>query len=188
MKSDRVPDPGGTKKRRGRKKSRSYPLPAAGRWLVACCVVLALAACSGGAGVEPAAEAAPATAVATAAQVIPTIAVAVGDPALGEALFNDRNRTRCSGCHTLDGGTQRPGPTLLGISEAAGERVAGLTAAEYVRQSLLDPEAYLVEGFEETEKPMPVYTVVEPNADGPMKLATITEEELDNLIAFVLTH
>ena len=57
-----------------------------------------------------------------------------------------------------------------------------------MRQSILDPEAYVVEGYEETEKPMQAFTLVEPDAEGPLTLRTLTEEELNNLIAFVLTH
>jgi len=39
------------------------------------------------------------------------------------------------------------GPSFQGISKRAGDRVPGLSAVEYLRQSIVDPSAYMVEGF-----------------------------------------
>jgi hypothetical protein len=36
---------------------------------------------------------------------------------------------------------------MNGIGQRAGERIEGMTAEDYIRQSLLDPSAHLVEGF-----------------------------------------
>jgi hypothetical protein len=47
---------------------------------------------------------------------------------------------------------------MLGISERAGTRLAGLAAVEYLRQSILEPSAYVVEGFEDKMK---VYELVD---------------------------
>jgi hypothetical protein len=88
----------------------------------------------------------------------------------------------------LDGRTHRPGPTLLGISEVAGERVPNLSAVEYLRQSILSPKAYIIEGFEDEPKQMETYAIAEPDANGRMEKFTITEDELNNLVAFILIH
>jgi cytochrome c oxidase subunit 2 len=66
-----------------------------------------------------------------------------GDPENGEALFTDLG---CVSCHSLDG-TQLVGPSMQNISERAGNRVDDMTADAYLRQSILDPCAHVVEGF-----------------------------------------
>ncbi|MDX1435273.1 MAG: c-type cytochrome [Anaerolineales bacterium] len=113
----------------------------------------------------------------------------IGDPEIGREVFSDTQRTRCERCHTLDGGTYRPGPTLLGIPSVAGQRVADLSAAEYLRQSILDPQAYIVEGFADVAaiELMPAYTLTEPGENGQMEVGTLTDDELNHLIAFLLT-
>lgn len=63
----------------------------------------------------------------------------VGDAAAGEALFG-----QCSGCH---GATDGAGPALPGMGERAATRVEGMTAAQYLHESIVDPSAYVVEGF-----------------------------------------
>jgi cytochrome c oxidase subunit 2 len=66
-----------------------------------------------------------------------------GDPAHGEALFTDLG---CSSCHTTDG-TQLVGPTLLGVGERAESRIDGYDVQQYLRESILLPCDYVVEGF-----------------------------------------
>lgn len=79
----------------------------------------------------------------------------------------------CAVCHTLDG-TTLVGPSLQGISQRAGTRISGLSAEEYLRQSIVDPSAYLVEGFDDLM-----------NKDYGEKLS---EEDINNLIAFLMTQ
>lgn len=64
----------------------------------------------------------------------------------GRALFVDLG---CSACHSLQnaGATGIVGPALDGIGQAAAGRVADLDAEEYLRQSLLEPDAHIVDGF-----------------------------------------
>lgn len=52
----------------------------------------------------------------------------------------------CSACHTLEDAraTGIVGPALDGIGKAAGGRTADLDAEGYLRQSILDPNAYIV--------------------------------------------
>ncbi len=72
-----------------------------------------------------------------------------GDPATikaGGKVFS----TLCLSCHALPdlpGG--QGGPTLAGIGVAASGRTPGLSATEYIRQSVLIPDAFVVEGYDE---------------------------------------
>ncbi len=109
----------------------------------------------------------------------------VGDPELGREIYEDRNRTRCESCHSLDGSEIRGGPSLLGISERAGDRIPELSAVEYLQGSILEPSVYLVEGFEDKMK---IFQVVDPDEVDFLIAGMLTQEELDDLIAFLLTQ
>ena len=66
-----------------------------------------------------------------------------GDAAHGEQLFEELG---CNSCHSLDG-TTLVGPSMEGIGERAAERRPELDAVAYLRESILLPCDYLVEGF-----------------------------------------
>ena len=54
----------------------------------------------------------------------------------------------CTACHTIEGvSTSSVGPELTNIASAAGERRPGTSAEDYIKESLLKPEAFVVEGF-----------------------------------------
>lgn len=57
----------------------------------------------------------------------------------------------CAACHTLDdaGASGTVGPELNGIGQTAQNRVEGLSAQEYIHQSIVDPGAHIVEGFQD---------------------------------------
>jgi cytochrome c551/c552 len=79
----------------------------------------------------------------------------------------------CTSCHSLDGvsTTGQIGPNLTGLADRAGDRVEGLGAEDYIRQSVLDPEAFVVDGF------------------GPlMPTLPLDTEELDALVEFLLAE
>jgi mono/diheme cytochrome c family protein len=81
----------------------------------------------------------------------------------------------CNACHAISGiSSGTVGPVLDGLASRAGETVSGLSAEEYIRQSLLDPSAFLVEGFQDG---------VMPQTFGD----TLTEEQINDLVAFLLT-
>ena len=107
-------------------------------------------------------------------------AAAVGDIAAGEALFNAPvdgvgHSLACVACHSLDGKNGR-NPTIVGISGVAADRVAGMSAVDYLRQSIVDPYAFKVDG-EWHSAAMPYQY---PNL--------LSEEQIDNLVAFLLTR
>ena len=104
-------------------------------------------------------------------------AAATGDPEHGEQLFNEFQAQAgysCAQCHLVDSETQLIGPGLLGIPSRAAERVEGLSAREYIRESILDPSAYVVETF--------------PDQLMPQNFGDIfSEEDINDLIAYLMT-
>lgn len=61
----------------------------------------------------------------------------------------------CNACHTLadTGSESTVGPEMDGIAERAGSEVAGLEAEAYLRQSIVEPSAHIVEGFQDNLMP-----------------------------------
>ncbi|RMF78003.1 MAG: hypothetical protein D6737_16130 [Chloroflexi bacterium] len=94
-------------------------------------------------------------------------AASAGDAANGQSLFV----TNCSVCHNADSEATLVGPGLLGISERAATRVEGLSAEAYIRQSILEPGAFVVEGF--------------PPAMPATFGAMFTDEQIDDLVAYL---
>jgi len=69
----------------------------------------------------------------------------IGDATRGDTLFHEQ--FGCNACHSLDGSTL-VGPSLQGVSERAGNREDGYTAEQYLRESILLPCEYVVDGFQ----------------------------------------
>lgn len=103
------------------------------------------AACGGGDDDSPTATATTQAPTATTQAATPTATTSsvAGDPEEGEELFTSAG---CSACHST-GSNQVVGPGLAGIGERAETRVEGLTADEYIAQSMRQPGAYVVQGF-----------------------------------------
>ncbi|GAB4579745.1 MAG: hypothetical protein Fur0022_24840 [Anaerolineales bacterium] len=102
---------------------------------------------------------------------------AVGDAKAGEALFNQLTidvQPGCVTCHSLTPDTVIVGPSLAGVGTRAATRVSGLSAEDYIRQSILEPDAYVVEGFQ-------------PGVMVQVWEETLTPEQVDNLTAYLLT-
>ena len=62
---------------------------------------------------------------------------------------------------------------MTGISQRAGQRVPGLSAEEYIRQSILEPSAYLVSGYR--------------NIMYPLYKDKLSQQDLADLIAYLET-
>jgi cytochrome c2 len=75
---------------------------------------------------------------------VSSVPVSAGDPVNGESLFVSQ---ACSGCHRTDSEVLT-GPGMSGIAERAGERNPQLTADEYLTESIRNPTAFVVEGFD----------------------------------------
>lgn len=91
----------------------------------------------------------------------------------GEALFN--GKARCSACHSLSPGKLIVGPSLAGIGEWGAHRRAGMDAAAYIEDSIVNPDAYKSPGFENMQM------------DGSI-VKTLTSDELSDIVAFLLTQ
>jgi cytochrome c oxidase subunit 2 len=75
--------------------------------------------------------------------------------ALGHRVFDDHG---CSGCHSVDG-TAGVGPSLKGIWGKKEKLRGGATVVvdeNYVRESVLQPGAKVVEGYDDVMPPIPV--------------------------------
>lgn len=59
----------------------------------------------------------------------------------------------CDICHSVRPGEVTVGPSLSGIGVVAGSRVPGMSAEEYLRSSILDPDAHVVDGFRSGQMP-----------------------------------
>src|SRR5687767_8060522 len=68
----------------------------------------------------------------------------VGDPAAGEAIFNTEHREApaCSMCHLVAGESNGYAPSLEGVAGRALNRIEGMDAVDYLRQSIVEPSAY----------------------------------------------
>ena len=100
---------------------------------------------SGGPG-EPAAPA--------SAAVSPRPPAAAGLYDQGRTVFQARG---CIGCHSVsDKGlvSRMPiAPDLSGLGQRAASRRPGLTAEQYVQESVRQPQAYIVPGFTDVQMP-----------------------------------
>jgi mono/diheme cytochrome c family protein len=65
------------------------------------------------------------------------------DAGRGQALF----RTYCATCHAIKGSRVIVGPSLDGVARRAARRIPDLSAEEYLYESILYPDNYIVEGF-----------------------------------------
>lgn len=97
--------------------------------------------------------------------------------ALGQSLFEGEglgSNLGCQICHSVVIGDDGIGPSLGAIAEVAGSRVPGRTAEEYLRQSILDPDAFVVDGYRPGQM-LPVYE------------ERLTAEEIEALVSYLLT-
>lgn len=122
----------------------------AGCLLGICLTILLLSACSDNAEPTPAS----------------------GDPQVSEG--HEVFRKNCAICHSLIPEKVITGPSLSGVATRAGKRVEGFEARDYIYQSITDPDAYVVDGFQ--------------NLMPPNFLDKLEPEEINAVIAFLLTQ
>ena len=90
--------------------------------------------------------------------------------ARGESVYRTNG---CPSCHEPNSSGHRTGPALDHIGSLAGTRRPGMGADEYIRQSILDPEAYFVAGYE---------GFASRSFDGPL-----SRESVDLMVAYLLS-
>ena len=118
---------------------------------------------SGGISAEVAAE----VAVPDAGQSVPA------DPVARGRYWFSRPPAACATCHSLEPDVVIVGPSLAGVATRAGERVPDMSAEAYIRQSMLDPGAFVVPGFE--------------NVMAQNLAEVLNSDQINDLIAFLLT-
>lgn len=79
----------------------------------------------------------------------------------------------CAGCHALEPGTIVIGPSLAGVATRAETRVKDYDARAYIETSILNPSAYVVDGFKD----------VMPKNFGK----DLTSDDFNAIVAFLLT-
>ena len=97
--------------------------------------------------------------------------VETGDPARGEQLTLTN---ACIACHNIDPSVQMAGPTWHNLVETAETRVEGQRAVDYLYNSIIYPNDYVVDGY---VAGLMLQTFGE----------TISDEDLADIIAYLLT-
>lgn len=91
----------------------------------------------------------------------------VGDPVAGKRIFLEHEVASCARCHQVDGVGGVVGPALDGIASKKEEA--------YLRESLVNPQAAIAEGFPVEVSPMPPFGVL------------LSPQELEDVLAFLKT-
>lgn len=87
----------------------------------------------------------------------------------GARLFTQH----CAACHATSPDAIIVGPSLAGVAQRAETKVPGQSGRSYIETSILEPDAYVNEGFDD---------LMPKTFD-----KTLTSEEVDSLIAYLLT-
>ncbi len=95
---------------------------------------------------------------------------------LGEAIYmyGSGNAPGCIGCHLLEQYRGSIGPSLRNIAVRAEDRIMGMSAEEYIRESIIDPNAFTVPGY----------------SSGVMYGGygiQLSDEEIDALVAYIFS-
>ncbi len=116
-------------------------------------IVLAMAACGG--------DSAPVTGIATS-----------GEDLFGRTVLGEN--AGCVTCHSLKEGVVLVGPSLASIGADAAGRQEGVSAAEYLRISITDPDEFLLDGFDRGRMP-------------PDWTEQLSQPDIDALVEYLLT-
>ncbi|MBI5823643.1 MAG: hydrogenase iron-sulfur subunit [Chloroflexi bacterium] len=101
----------------------------------------------------------------------------IPDPVAGEQLYYETAsgvNAGCRICHSLEKNEKIIGPSFYGIATRAAERIPGMTAEEYLRQSIVEPNAFVVPDYPEGQMIQNFGSI-------------LTEEQINDLIAFLMT-
>jgi nitric oxide reductase subunit C len=102
----------------------------------------------------------------------------------GKALFNEQ--AACASCHAVEPGRRLVGPSLAGAATTAEGRLKepaykgqARTAGDYLRESIITPDAYLVEGA--------AYSGGGKSLMPPHYAQMLEPSQVEDLVAYLLT-
>jgi nitric oxide reductase subunit C len=130
--------------------------------------------------------AAPSNAAASSSAAAPASSAPSDEPvARGQALFNSPN-PGCFACHSVSPGVAMAGPSLADIGTRAAATIKSgdykgkaADAAGYIRESIVDPHAYLVPG--------PTFSAQGRSFMPDQFDKTLKPEQIDALVAYLVT-
>jgi Pyruvate/2-oxoacid:ferredoxin oxidoreductase delta subunit/mono/diheme cytochrome c family protein len=96
---------------------------------------------------------------------------------LGQEIFEGAGMSAqagCEICHSVEPDRVLVGPSLAGVADRAATQVEGQSAADYLRTSILDPDAFVVEGYRAGQM-LPIYE------------EQLSPEEIDALVEYLLS-
>lgn len=99
-------------------------------------------------------------------------ALAAADASKGEAVALSNG---CVGCHSLDPAVAMTGPTWFHLADTASNRQPGISPANYIHESIVNPGGFVVPDY-----PSGVMPAIYGDS--------IPIEDLANLVAFLLTQ
>jgi cytochrome c2 len=102
-----------------------------------------------------------------------------GDPVRGEALYKQNpvgaaSSPGCMTCHSLEEGQDLVGPSHFAVGAAAASRVSGQSAEAYLREAIVDPDVYVVEGYSKSG-------MIRSYGN------ELTDQEIEDMVAFLLS-
>lgn len=115
----------------------------------------------------------------------PAVAASDSPVAQGQTLFRSTPPS-CSACHSTAAGVNTAGPSLAGIVASSEAIIAGpdyqgtaTTAEEFIRESIVDPSAYLTPGTQ--------YSAGGRSFMPDNFSQILTAEQVDQLVAYLMT-
>lgn len=115
----------------------------------------------------------------------PAGAAGTADASAGEKVLQSA-MPPCTTCHQLKAGVNAPGPSLAGVAQRAAQRIAAKDykgkakdARGYIRESILDPNAYVVpgQGYAAGGKSLMPATYAQ----------SLKPEQIDQIVNFLMT-
>jgi cytochrome c5 len=145
-------------------------------FVLASAAVILIAACGGAAPAPTATTAAPQATTAPVATTAPSPDNGGGDGD-GEALFLGKGI--CYTCHIIEGVSEGLiGPDLTHIGTDAATRRPGVSAQDYITESIREPEAFVAEGIERATPGLMTTAIT----------ANLSDSEVNALVEFLLTQ
>jgi cytochrome c2 len=108
-----------------------------------------------------------------------SVLVSIADPARGEELFYASYDTNagpyaCFTCHNVENEERKIGPGQYGIADRAGTRIEGQSAAQYLYNSIIHPNDYIVAEYE-------------PNLMPGNYSELLSEQDIYDIVAYLFT-